>query len=281
LNVGASPIWSKTGWFALDHKVIRSNAEIIAGTAQNIDLQNKTCSAIFCSHVFEHIPHIHLPIVLDEFHRVLKQEGILRILTPDLRKIATAYVMKDENFFVKAYSEDENIRTDLGIGGSFMNFIVSPGQDTALFNRSLDTFISGYGHIYSYDFEMLEILLEKAGFKDIEYKAFCESALVDFREPLHVSSLPPVWENMNAAFYKKYNLIHYYDEKDKKYHINFTVTGFDRDPITSLIIECRKGEKTIKHEGKNYDKYGQSLLGDEIFSRRHKKLMEIITTENM
>ena len=27
-----------------------------------------------------------------------------------------------------------------------MNFIVSPGQDTALFNRNLDEFITGYAH---------------------------------------------------------------------------------------------------------------------------------------
>ena len=39
---------------------------------------------------------------------------------------------------------DENIRTDLGIGGMFMNFIVSPGQDTALLNRSLNKFIAGW-----------------------------------------------------------------------------------------------------------------------------------------
>jgi ubiquinone/menaquinone biosynthesis C-methylase UbiE len=202
LNVGASPIWSKTGWFALDHKAIRSNAEVIAGTAQDINLHNEMCSAIFCSHVFEHIPHIQLPLVLNEFHRVLKQEGILRILTPDLRKIATAYVTKDINFFQRACSEDENIRTDLGIGGSFMNFIVSPGQDTALFSRNLDTFISGYAHLYSYDYEMLKILLENTGFKDIECKTFCESSLIDFHEPLHVSSLPPVWKDMNTTFYK-------------------------------------------------------------------------------
>lgn len=77
-------------------------------------------------------------------------------------------------------------------------------------------------------------------------------------------------------------MIHYYDEEDKKYHINFTLTGFDRDPVTSLIIECRKGEEvTETYGGKNYNKYGQSLLGDEIFSRRYQKLMEIITTESI
>ncbi|MDR2406860.1 MAG: methyltransferase domain-containing protein [Bacteroidales bacterium] len=282
LNVGAGPIWSKTGWFVLDHKAIRSNAKVIAGTAKNIDLQNEICSTIFCSHVFEHIPHIQLPLILDEFHRVLKQDGILRILTPDLKKIATAYVNEDKNFFKQACSEDENIRTDLGLGGSFMNFIVSPGQDTALFNRNLDNFISGYGHLYSYDFEMLKILLENSGFKNIEYKAFCESSFVEFHEPLHVNSLPPIWEDMNATFYEKHKLIHYYDEQDKKYHINFTLTGFDRDPVTSLIIECRRGDKDNKnHIGKNYNKYGQSLLGEELFSRRYKKLLEIIAAENM
>ena len=39
-------------------------------------------------------------------------------------------------------------------------------------------------------------------------------------------------------FYKKNNLVHQY--KNGKYEINFKVTGFDRDPLTSLIIESKK-----------------------------------------
>ena len=98
--------------------------------------------------------------------------GIVRILTPNLKKIAKAYAENDYDFFNLAREEDENIRTDLGIGGMFMNFIVSPGQDTALFNRNLDEFIAGYAHLYSYDYKMLKILFKKMALKKFTKKIF-------------------------------------------------------------------------------------------------------------
>jgi len=41
---------------------------------------------------------------------------------------------------------------------------------------------------------------------------------------------------MNPEFYRRNNLRH--ELVDGTYHINFKVTGFDRDPLTSLIVEC-------------------------------------------
>ena len=95
----------------------------------------------------------------------MKKGAILRIIVPDLEKIAKAYVKKDKFFFKKALREDESIRTDLGLGGMLMNFIVSPGQDTILLNRNLSEFIAGYAHLYAYDYQMLSTLLIKSGFE--------------------------------------------------------------------------------------------------------------------
>ena len=89
------------------------------------------------------------------------------------------------------------------------------------------------------------------------------------REPLHVTTLPPVWENMNPEFYRRHNLRH--ELVNGTYYINFKITGFDRDPVTSLIVECRKdyfvGKKRA-HEifnvnGENYNRYAYSLLNDK------------------
>ena len=167
-----------------------------------------------------------------------------------------------QKFFDQAKLEDENIRTDLGFGGMFMNFIVSPGQDTALYDRGLNEFIAGYAHLYSYDFEMLKTLLERTGFYCVEQKGFCESEIDDYREPLHVTGMDPIWRNFNQKFYKENNLVHYYDSVEGKYNINFKVTGFDRDPLTSLIIEARKKEtidlkkyESLNDSKQNYNKY--------------------------
>ena len=148
LNVGASPIWSKDGWHTLDHKVRGQGGNSIEGDAANIPLKNEVCSTVFTSHMFEHIPHVKLEEILLEFNRVLSKDGVLRILTPDLKKVARAYIDEDDDFFTEAKLEDESLRTDLGYGGMFMNFIVSPGQDTALYDRGLNEFIAGYAHLY-------------------------------------------------------------------------------------------------------------------------------------
>ena len=168
LNLGASPIWKKEGWYVLDHKLDRTEGNRIAGDATAMDLVDGSCDVVFCSHVFEHIPHTKLPLVLSEINRVLKSGGTLRLLTPDLKKIAKAYIDNDEEFFLEAKEEDPSLRTDLGFGGMMMNFIVSPGQDTILVDRNVNGFIAGYAHIYSYDFDMLKVMLNKLGYKNIQ-----------------------------------------------------------------------------------------------------------------
>ena len=275
LNVGASPIWEQEGWHTLDHKLKQSSGDNIAGDAASISLPDNACATVFCSHMFEHIPHIKLESILLEFNRVLAPGGVLRVLLPDLKRIARAYVEEDAEFFRLAKEEDESIRTDLGFGGMFVNFIVSPGQDTALLNRGLDKFIAGYAHIYAYDFEMLRILLDRTGFGDIRQPKFCESRFPDYAEPLHVKGLPPTWEAMNQAFYKKHNLVHYYDSVAGKYKISFKVAGFDRDPHVSLIIEAQKARhmnaskyESLNQSPLNYNRYAFSLLKDPAFAKR-------------
>ncbi|MDC0253319.1 class I SAM-dependent methyltransferase [Bacteriovoracales bacterium] len=269
LCLGASPIWYKEGWHVLDHKIEKTTGDKIAGDASKMDLPDNSCEIVFCSHVFEHIPHIKLPMVISEINRVLRPGGIFRMLTPDLEVIAKAYVEKDENFFKAAKSEDVNIRQDLGFGGMFMNFIVSPGQDTILFDRGLNEFIGGYAHLYSYDFEMMRVLFDKLGFTNIVKSPFNGSSIKEMKEPLHIDSLPPVWQDLNDELYNKHGLIHRL--VDGKYEINFKITGFDRDPLTSLIVECKKetfvtqnkADELFNYSKKNYNRYAKSLLKDD------------------
>ena len=277
LNLGASPIWAKTGWHTLDHKLKESTETAIAGNATDINLPDESCEIVFCSHVFEHIPHTQLPLVLSEINRVLCPGGVLRILTPDLAVIAKAYVEKDEEYFQKLLEEDESIRTDLGFGGKFMNFLVSPGQDTVLLNRDLNKFIAGYAHLYSYDYHMLAIMLDRLGYAPRQVK-FCESNIKELTEPLHVIGLDPVWQSFNQNFYARNGLIHKLSEG--KYEINFRVSGFDRDPYTSLIIEATKqtyvnkveANKMYNNSPDNYNRYAWSLLSDPDFANKLKTL---------
>jgi len=284
LNVGASPIWEMKGWYKLDHKAMKKNETTIYGDAASIPLEDSSCKVIFSSHMIEHIPNVKLEDIFLEFNRVLEKGGVLRILSPNLKRLAKAYVENDHEFFKEVLKEDESIRTDLGMGGMFMNFAVSPGQDTVLFNRDLTEFITGIAHQYLYDFEMLEMILSRCGFHGIEEKNFCESEIEDFKEPLHVLGKEPVWKPFNQEFYRQNGLVHKYDEKSGKYDINFKVTGFDRDPVTSLILEAKKNVsidknyfKSVSENHKNYNRYGNSLLKDSRFNRK-RKIISLISS---
>ena len=277
LNVGASPIWKKDGWHVLDHKLTQNSEFGITGDADKIGLPDESCDVVFCSHVFEHIPHVKLPLVIAEINRILKPGGIFRILTPDLARVARAYVESDEEFFRAAESEDESLRTDLGLGGAFMNFIVSPGQDTVLLNRDLTTFIAGYAHVYSYDYQMLSTILQNIGFETRKAE-FNDSVIAEMQTPLHVIGLQDHWQDLNQDFYSQNNLVH--SLVDGKYEINFEVTGFDRDPLTSLIVEASKVStasaeqaNSLYNDSKlNYNKYAWSLLRDPAFKSKLESL---------
>ena len=276
LNVGASPIWADSDWYILDHKKTSQKTSIL-GDASKIDLDDNSVAIIFCSHVVEHIPQIKIEEVLNEFNRVLKPGGVLRILTPDMGKILKAYASEDDEFFNMALQEDPNLRTDLGGGGIVANWFNSPGQDTILLNRNLTEFITGVAHQYLYDFKMLEILLNNSGFNEIFQKKFGESVVDELTVPLHVQGLKPFWNNLNQKFYAENNLIHHFDEKSGKYEINFNLTGFDRDPLTSLIVECKKQSSDkkngeITYSKNNYNRYGLSLLKDKEVKNKLDKM---------
>ena len=87
----------------------------------------------------------------------------------------------------------------------------------------------------------------------------------DFNIPCHILGKNKKYENLNNKFYKKNKLVHQY--KNGKYKINFKFTGFDKDPVTSLIIEAKKisfkkikSKNNINFSKKNYNNYAFSLL---------------------
>ena len=282
LNVGGGSRWEREGWKVLDYRA-KNSKKFIKGYADKIHLKKNTCDVIFCSHVIEHIAHVKLEKVFLEFNRVLNKKGIVRILTPDLKKLAKAYVNKDKFFFKKVENELGKLRTDLGWGGKFMNFVVAPGQDTIVMDNKLENFLCGLSHQYLYDFEMIKIMLTNCGFSEIKQMKFCKSTLPELENPLVVNNINTKWENLNPKFLKKNNLKNYYDYKRKKYVNNFKLTGFDRDPTYSLIIEAKKKinitrkKLTFTYSSNNNNLYGQTIISDKKIAKKLKILKKIKT----
>ena len=51
---------------------------------RRLPVKDAAIDIIYCSHVIEHLPAESLKHLFDEFHRVLKHNGIVRIIVPDL-----------------------------------------------------------------------------------------------------------------------------------------------------------------------------------------------------
>ena len=102
INLGAGPNWYQSGWHILDYKLQKNEKFKIKGNLNKINLKDKICEQVFISHTLEHIPHIQIQNVLTEINRIMKKNAVIRILVPNLEKIAKAYVKKDKNFFKKS-----------------------------------------------------------------------------------------------------------------------------------------------------------------------------------
>jgi SAM-dependent methyltransferase len=181
LNLGAGPIWKKEGWEVLDHSCVTLLK--LRNQAWRLPYPINTFDIVFCSHMFEHISHFKIEQVICEINRVMKENGILRILTPDLKKIATAYVNNDRKLMELYIQEDNSgIKTTLGLGQAFVNFIVSAGCDNYLLSSDYSEIIAGYGHVYCYDYEMLSGLLQFYGFDRIRQCSIDDSEIEEHKE---------------------------------------------------------------------------------------------------
>ena len=76
------------------------------------------------------------------------------------------------------------------------------------------------------------------------------------------------------------NLIHKYEKGT--YKVNFKITGFDKFPHISLIIEAKKKinfnltkKNNINYSKLNYNRYGVSLMENKIFSKKTNLLLKV------
>lgn len=96
---------------------------------------------VFSCHVFEHIPRPVLEMALLEIRRVMKSGGVMRIVVPDLSWFVKNYTSETADDFVRGVFEIEH------------------GLEK---NR----------HQWMYSHDTLRVLLESAGFVNVEAQSF-------------------------------------------------------------------------------------------------------------
>lgn len=108
---------------------------------------------IFSEHMIEHISYSNGSAMLSECYRVLRNNGKIRVSTPDLR------------FLIDLYQDNKSELQNEYIRWATDNFIEgAPYHDDAFV---INNFVRVWGHLFIYDEKTLRLSLEKAGFSNI------------------------------------------------------------------------------------------------------------------
>lgn len=118
--------------------------------------KTKSIDYLYCSHVLEHFEKEECKEILRECRRVLKKDGIFRIVLPDLNMMIKNYKNADE----------------------FCNEFYGFEKDK--FNKLEKFFIRG--HLWMYDFESIKKMLIECGFKKVSEVAFQKGSCVDIKK---------------------------------------------------------------------------------------------------
>lgn len=147
LQIGSGPK-AVPGWL---------NSDLIAGDiyvdlGRRLPFQDSTFAWIFGEHVIEHITENAAMALLRELHRILRPGGVLRLTTPDLKKILAIYEDRNPVISREAYA--------LSLDGQ-----TGKRHETAC--QVFNDFMRLWGHRFIYDEEDLTAKLLKTGFSAV------------------------------------------------------------------------------------------------------------------
>ncbi|MEP6951266.1 MAG: methyltransferase domain-containing protein [Ginsengibacter sp.] len=114
-------------------------------TKKNLPFDDNYFEGIYTEHCLEHITLNQCEAGMKEFYRVLKVNGILRIVVPDGELYLDSYYRKKNGEDISLPYEEGYISPIARVNGIFRE----------------------HGHQFIYDFYTFKLLLEKAGFKNI------------------------------------------------------------------------------------------------------------------
>ena len=126
---------------------------------KGLPFKTGSVDVIYCSHLIEHLTQSEAKKVCREVWRVLKNGGVFRIVTPDLKLIAQNYISDNYSFFGNSKEPiDDLFLKKMNIEGLI---------EGSFFEKRCYSF-----HKHMYDKESLKFLLKIAGFDRFNYCDF-------------------------------------------------------------------------------------------------------------
>lgn len=131
--------------------------DIVSG----LPIAAESAGAVYCSHVLEHLAMNDLHIAITNTLRILRPDGVFRMVLPDLRLIATQYVRDP------GPDASLTFMRDTGLG------VESRARGLVSFARH---WFGNANHLWMWDYESLSAALVAAGFRKPRRAAFNDSA---------------------------------------------------------------------------------------------------------
>ncbi len=148
LQIGAGPLMIP-GWLNSD----LISADIFLDVGRPLPLPDASFAYVFGEHLIEHISEEKSARLFAELLRVLRPGGVLRLTTPDLRKIIAIY-------------EDRNPVVSRADYARFLDGETGKRHERAC--QILNDYLRLWGHRYVFDEEDLTAKLEQAGFTEVQ-----------------------------------------------------------------------------------------------------------------
>jgi len=171
INIGAGD-QGKPDWVNLDvFSCLGVNC--IYDCRKSLPFPNNSVKGIFCEHFLEHMDYEEeAPRFLSECYRVLKRNGVIRLIVPDIEMYLHAYCERGW----------EKISTIRGIDSEHTDLYYKSGHPYKFNYKTKAELINfvfrqKYQHKYGYDYETLENLLYESGFSQVQKQGFCRSLM--------------------------------------------------------------------------------------------------------
>lgn len=142
----------ESGWINSDLKE-GPRIDISSDIRGGLPLEEDTIDYAVSVHALQEIPYPDLVPVLEELRRVLRRDGVLRLVVPDLEQAIHAYLKGNRRYFLVSDSDAESL------GAKLVTQIVWYGYSRTPFT-----------------FDFLQESLQKAGFRSVVRCGFGQTA---------------------------------------------------------------------------------------------------------
>jgi predicted SAM-dependent methyltransferase/polysaccharide pyruvyl transferase WcaK-like protein len=174
LNLGPGSVWKKPGpeWLTVDADP--KNADVCAdlNRTPSLPFDDEAFCSIYASHFFEHISLFSVQPLLHDCFRVLKNNGVLRIVIPDVARSIQEFLRANHEFDLFKRRRTRN--PDYTFFECLREDFLSPSLQKDVFGEQ------ALAHQNAFDYETLEKYLKKAGFSFVYKSSFGKSARPEF-----------------------------------------------------------------------------------------------------